>query len=294
MRLIDTSTLTLRDFPFGNVPPYAILSHTWGAEEAKIQRFCDISRELGFDYGWVDTCCIDKSSSAELSEAINSMFQWYKSSAICIAYLNDVGPERPIDDVRHCRWISRGWTLQELIAPSEVEFYDSEWNHRGSRTTHSVLLSGITGIPENILVGSEKVQDCSVASRLSWASNRTTTRPKDIAYCLLGIFDVNMPLLYGEGPKAFRRLQETILHHNNDLTLFAWGRLTSHQVSHSASPMGYCASHVSSTKAVRMAPPIPANHRPPICIHRQGASQFRPDHPLRLPKAITALRDPAV
>lgn len=243
MWLIDTASLCLKFFPNTKVaPPYAILSHTWEDEELSFQDFADLSKvshkkgltkvtnfcrllsnEHGWRYAWVDTCCIDKSSSAELSEAINSMFDWYQAAEICYVYLADVDPADQFDEsLRRCRWLTRGWTLQELIAPRKVEFYDKEWNFRSSRNVSSALLSGITNINEEVLNHGKKLESISVAKRMSWAAFRETTRIEDLSYCLLGIFQVNMPLIYGEGPKAFIRLQEEIIKNSNDVSIFAW------------------------------------------------------------------------
>jgi hypothetical protein len=244
MRLLDTTTLELREFYLADTPPYVILSHTWSDGEVifqemsspirnlkkgfdKISRTCEIARGDGLKYAWVDTCCIDKSSSAELSEAINSMYQWYSEAEFCYVYLEDLPPGgSPEVELQKCRWFTRGWTLQELIAPKNsmaVKFYDMTWEYRGSRLDFTNALSSHTGIPAQLLLrGSSWLSDFSIAERMSWAASRKTTRTEDLAYCLLGIFDVNMPLLYGEGMKAFRRLQEEIIKRNNDLTIFAW------------------------------------------------------------------------
>lgn len=186
----------------------------------------------GFRYIWIDTCCIDKSSSAELSEAINSMYEWYACSIVCYAYLEDVESAlsaHELDDfdnegnaIRRSRWFTRGWTLQELIAPKRVKFFNSQWESLSSKEDLSPLLSSITTIPESVLSEPENRRNCSVARKMTWAAKRQTTRIEDIAYSLLGIFDVNMPLLYGEGPKAFLRLQEEILKETDDQSLLAW------------------------------------------------------------------------
>ena len=234
---------------------YAILSHTWGEEEVslhqystpkarsmagyrKIKHSCALALRSRLPYLWVDTCCIDKSSSAELSEAINSMYKWYRDAAICYVYLSDM--ERCHEDqsedgldqsedgldlskcfgkLRKCRWFTRGWTLQELLAPQHVEFYDQDWKSIGTKETMWDLLSRITGVEPVHLWKSQKA---SVAQKMSWAANRQTTRTEDIAYSLLGLFNVNMPLLYGEGEKAFRRLQHEILQSTCDESIFAW------------------------------------------------------------------------
>lgn len=219
------------------VPRYAILSHTWEDKEdevvfsdvdqggdykskrcwPKIEKTCEEALGDGLSYVWIDTICIDKSSSAELSEAINSMFKWYRNSAICYAYLSDV----PRVALEQSRWFGRGWTLQEMIAPQELRFYDGDWNILGTKSELLDQLCGITGVDTTALRGGN-LRFFSVARKMSWASRRQTTREEDIAYCLLGIFDISMPLLYGEGLKAFIRLQEQIIKEYDDESLFAW------------------------------------------------------------------------
>lgn len=250
MRLINIETMTLVDFP-GRPPPYAILSHRWEEEEVtyrdfqdekiretqqgfkKIRYTCEQAKRDVLGYAWVDTCCIDKSSSAELSEAINSMFKWYREATFCYAYLSDVLlPTQqctPAESDREWRltfraskWFTRGWTLQELIAPQELVFYDRHWSEIGKKIDLTGDISEITGISAGVLGGVESLTSKSLAMRMSWASKRETTREEDIAYCLMGIFDVNMPMLYGEGAKAFIRLQEEILKETEDHSLFAW------------------------------------------------------------------------
>ena len=191
----------------------------------KIVKTCELARADNLDYAWVDTCCIDKSSSAELSEAINSMFQWYKAAAICYAHLSDLpNGDNLAENLHRCRWFTRGWCLQELIAPRDVLFLDGDWRLVGSKTSPKIrsLVSGITMIADAVLLDPEGLHKIAVAQKMSWAANRETTRIEDMAYCLLGIFDINMPMLYGEGNKAFRRLQEEIIKRSNDLSIFAW------------------------------------------------------------------------
>ncbi|XTI86524.1 HET-domain-containing protein [Cenococcum geophilum] len=179
MRLLNTRTVTLETFIGKSVPGYAILSHTWAEEEilfedmqtanghlpthkkgyAKVRDSCSQAQRDGHKYIWIDTCCIDKSSSAELSEAINSMFNWYRSSSICYAYLIDV-QEGNDNSFKQSRWFTRGWTLQELIAPTRVEFYDQTWCKLGERKSMASLLSKITGIDEGLLSGNYD-PDCS-------------------------------------------------------------------------------------------------------------------------------------
>ncbi|KAH7222759.1 hypothetical protein BKA60DRAFT_452774 [Fusarium oxysporum] len=244
MRLLNVSTLQLKEF-IGQVPPYAILSHTWTEEEVlysdigtltssskqgypKLVGCCRKAAQDGFEWAWIDTCCIDKSSSAELSEAINSMYKWYQKATVCYAYLQDVTTETStITDVFHItefgrsRWFTRGWTLQELIAPQIVELCSKEWTVIGTKKSLASSIESATGIPITVLRGSHP-SSYNVAERMSWASARTTTREEDLAYCLLGLFDVNMPLLYGEGAKSFIRLQEQILRQEEDYSMFAW------------------------------------------------------------------------
>lgn len=265
MRLLNTKTLELVSKPDDDIPQYAILSHTWGPEEVSLQDMQGFGGKLlsaagrvklfktrkglekvidaaklassnGYQWIWIDTCCIDKTSSAELSEAINSMYKWYEDSEVCYVYLEDV--RVPSDGIAHTtreffldsrlsqsRWATRGWTLQELIAPRQVHFHSGDWTLIGKKSDRSFqyALSRVTGIEIGIFSGQTTVAEVSVANRMKWASERQTTRPEDAAYCLMGIFAVNMPLLYGEGgQRAFIRLQEEILKTTDDQSIFAW------------------------------------------------------------------------
>lgn len=248
MRLINVASLNIEEFHGSNIPKYAILSHTWGAEEASLQQWsqrltrlrkmgrpgfakvmatCKQARRDGLGYAWADTVCIDKSSSAELSEAINSMYSWYRKAAVCYVHLGDV-PRRPhasmdsLDLVRRSRWFTRGWTLQELIAPDDVVFYTDGWSLIGTKNALATLIAGVTGIEELCLQKRKQVAKYSIAQRMAWAARRVTTREEDMAYCLLGLFDISMPLLYGEGSKAFMRLQEEIIRVSDDHSIFAF------------------------------------------------------------------------
>ncbi|KAH8904977.1 HET-domain-containing protein [Coniochaeta sp. PMI_546] len=179
-------------------------------------------------YVWVDTCCINKESSAELSEAINSMYTWYANALLCVAVLTDVaGTESdPNGEFGDSRWFTRGWTLQELVAPFAVVFYNSSYELIGSRSDLARSIARITSIDQKYLhsptLGRTSASP-TIAERMSWAAGRQTTRLEDEAYCLLGIFGVNMPLLYGEGANAFVRLQQEIIKSTEDQTIFAWG-----------------------------------------------------------------------
>lgn len=274
MWLINTATLQLVNFfTYPPTPPtvshhsplphkFAILSHMWSQDASeevtfqdmmksqgetkpgyeKIRKTCEIALDSEIEWVWVDTCCIDKTSSAELSEAINSMFQYYNDAVICYVYLEDVDlisilPTKELwssTENGPSRWFSRGWTLQELIAPLNLVFYASDWTLIATRTELSSTISRITNIDEAYLTRlpsspniGKLLERASVAERMSWASRRKTARMEDIAYCLLGIFQINMPLLYGEGKNSFTRLQEEIAKHSDDQSLFAWSNMTS-------------------------------------------------------------------
>ncbi|KAE8443025.1 hypothetical protein EG329_002419 [Mollisiaceae sp. DMI_Dod_QoI] len=241
MWLINTSSFALEFVSDAEVCEYAILSHTWGQDEIsfkdmadvglartkpgfqKLEKTCELARSRGLQYAWVDTCCIDKSSSAELTEAINSMFQWYKTAEACFVYLSDYDDQFESESgISGCRWFTRGWTLQELIASQKIEFYDKWWKLLGNKESFLSRLSNITEIEYEVLKDCEKVKTIPIGRRMSWAASRTTTRMEDMAYCLFGIFDVNLPLIYGEGRKAFIRLQEAIARESTDISLFAW------------------------------------------------------------------------
>ncbi|KAF2968996.1 hypothetical protein GQX73_g4567 [Xylaria multiplex] len=243
MRLINTQTLDLEEFQNEHGLRYAILSHRWEECEvtlqdiesgqarsklgfAKIEQCCKQARKDGWRYVWADTCCIDKKSSAELSEAINSMYRWYQRASLCYAFLSDVhdAPESAEFDssFRESLWFTRGWTLQELLAPPDVHFYNHSWQPIGTKESLEHLITELTGIDGEVLTHKAAVFSCPIAKRMSWAADRKTTRVEDRAYSLLGLFDINMPMLYGEGEKAFIRLQEEIIRHSDDHSIFAW------------------------------------------------------------------------
>ncbi|KAM7211801.1 Heterokaryon incompatibility protein (HET) domain containing protein [Rhypophila decipiens] len=264
MRLINTQTLALEEFS-SPIPPYAILSHRWETKEVTFKdypsqidpsntnpmkgftkiRYCiEQAKKDGLGYCWVDTCCIDKSSSAELSEAINSMYAWYRDSRVCYIYMADVDAvytgredgariQRLFAEFRASKWFTRDWTLRELLAPRVKVFYNSWWQEITDVETKYYdynlvsVVNNISGIPiEALMSFSPTSKDFPVAMKMSWASKRTTTRIEDTAYCLMGIFDVNMPLLYGEGSKAYIRLQEEIIRNTNDHSIFCWSSIS--------------------------------------------------------------------
>lgn len=238
MRLINIKTARLEDCPPHKKRPYAVLSHRWTKDEvtfddiyasdlrppARLSKFWGSLRQAkqdGLGYVWIDTCCIDKGSSSELSEAINSMYRWYQRAEVCYVYLQDVEKATWQESFPRSKWFTRGWTLQELLAPRAVVFYDRKWRPLGDKIALATEISRITSIAVDALQTGD-LSPYSVAQKMSWAAKRVTTRPEDQAYCLMGLFGVNMPLLYGEGEKAFFRLQEEIIKSNDDYSIFAW------------------------------------------------------------------------
>ncbi|USW57447.1 Putative heterokaryon incompatibility [Septoria linicola] len=291
MRLIQATTLEFVECFEPDIPAYAILSHRWGPDEVsfqdyhtvastggsrfrKIRSLCDQAIADQIDHVWIDTCCIDKTNSAELSEAINSMFRWYMDSAICYAFLADYNSS---SDVAECDLFTRGWTLQELVAPNDVHFFDNGMNQVGTRNSRRLEIETATGIPPQFMGytvrGLEKVPNvwsASVAQRMCWASQRIVTKREDTAYCLLGVFDVNIPLLYGEGErKAFLRLQHAIIAQSDDESLFAWTTNT-HEIR------GMLARHPREFSEARYITPRPFRlKRPPYTLTNRGLEFHR-------------------
>ncbi|KAF2995238.1 hypothetical protein E8E13_002798 [Curvularia kusanoi] len=230
-------------------PAYAILSHTWGEEEVTFDdltegkgtdkigfdkiRFCmqQAARD-GLKFSWVDTCCIKKDNPTELQHSINSMFRWYKEAAKCYVYMADVSTSKQPQDCRtqngvwredftRSRWFTRGWTLQELLAPHDVSFFSREGEMLGSLDKLKELVQMVTGLPLSVFSGTD-LHTYGIEERLSWTAKRHTTREEDKAYSLLGIFNVFLPLIYGEGEdNAFRRLRSEIRERKNDAIAFA-------------------------------------------------------------------------
>ncbi|KAH8803602.1 heterokaryon incompatibility protein-domain-containing protein [Xylogone sp. PMI_703] len=227
----------LDEFYGSNIPEYAILSHRWGAEEVTNKdvkegtgksktgytkiHFCgQQAKRDGLQYFWVDTCCIDKSDSVEVHEAINSMFRWYQRASKCYVYLSDVSRPRSdsVDGFNEpwessfwkSEWFTRGWTLQELIAPSSVDFFSKEGDLLGDKKSLEGQIHMRTEIPISALRGAP-LSEFSVKERFSWAAKRVTTKDEDQAYSLFGLFSVFLPIIYGEGREyAFQRLQEEV------------------------------------------------------------------------------------
>ncbi|KAF2476618.1 uncharacterized protein BDR25DRAFT_375618 [Lindgomyces ingoldianus] len=258
MRLVDVHTFEFKWFSESELPKYVILSYRWGDEEVSYQDMCWLqkmksipdnvkndpvlslllspitvgsrsvtereimerpgyakivgtarfAKALGCRYTRVDTCRIGKSSSAELQEAINSILEDFDLFARILSQF---------------RWITRGWTPQELVAPTRLFFCNRDWGFMTAKH-HTIGIKKIaqaTGIPLRVLRTGD-LSDMSIAQSMSWAANRSTTRVEDTAYRLMGLFDIHMPMLYGEGSKAFIRLQEAIMQTNSDQTTFAW------------------------------------------------------------------------
>ncbi|KAK1637510.1 heterokaryon incompatibility protein-domain-containing protein [Colletotrichum phormii] len=243
MRLINTATLQLEEFiDRARIPPYAILSHTWEDGEVsfqewnhhdirvekkgflKIESFCRLVLQDGYTHAWVDTNCIDKRSSAELSEAINSMFAWYREAEVCYVYMADVLASSSAPDYRDrvTQFLNSKWF-------THINFYDQDWSFIGTIITLLDTIHQATGIDKSCPLGNALPSDFSIAKIMSWAAGRVPTRLEDQAYCLLGLFGVNMPLLYGEGEKAFLRLQEEIIKISDDQSVFQFRGLASAQ-----------------------------------------------------------------
>ncbi|KAI0361777.1 HET-domain-containing protein [Trametes cingulata] len=297
MWLLSTDRAELTYF---NEPPpkYAILSHVWGENEQsfqdvqalravgdhhdgippssaspKIRACCMYAEADGYEWLWADTCCIDKTSSAELSEAINSMYDWYSRASVCYAFLADVPTDQdPADSdssFRKSVWFRRSWTLQELLAPQDVVFLSRGWEPLGSKYLWPGLLQEITGIDAEVLTFLRPLSSIPIATRMRWAAGRQATRIEDEAYALMGIFGVNMPTIYGEGRRAFKRLQEEIMRQTPDQTLFLWGNSLSpgtcsdcllQAPSHLRDQQGLLADAPSDFASVPDLVPIPYEH----------------------------------
>jgi hypothetical protein len=309
MRLLNTSTLELKVFLDEQAlqdEGYAILSHRWEEDEVtfedmrngnmegmkgfrKMQGCCKVAKSEGFNWVWIDTCCIDKSSSAELSEAINSMFRWYQNAAVCYAYLSDLsdvysGAIDLLPRLTRSAWFTRGWTLQELLAPQEVVFFSRSWAEIGTKHSLRADIARITRIHEDALTMRKSLSSFTVAQRMSWAARRVTSRIEDQAYCLMGLFDVNMPLLYGEQMKAFERLQHEILKNTEDFSILAWPNRTKHSAGRDA-PFSTMSSQPLASS--------PSDFHPDICakISSEGHMQRnngRQRRGLEIPAELTA------
>jgi hypothetical protein len=286
MRLLKTKSYELVEAneiptPF---PHYAILSHTWISPKdeityqdikkrkediendifkqkgwSKLKKYCDRTAKDGWEWAWMDTCCIDKTNPADTQEAINAMFRWYQNAGVCYAYLEDMDVLKVVRDVDlpedmdldeivgsgnvadrksflhealytffvNAKWFTRGWTLQELLAPHYLIFVDRAWRRIGTRESWALEIEEASKIETRHLTAFRPTDfnSCSIAMRLSWASRRETTLEEDETYSLLGLFGISMPLIYGEGRwRAFNRLQRELIMVYNDDSIFAWKR----------------------------------------------------------------------
>ncbi len=194
---------------------------------SKIRLACSEARKDKIPYVWIDTCCIDKRDLRELSQAINSMFRWYKEARVCYTYLFDVEFDKQADQFKKSKWFTRGWTLQELLAPRELRFFDRDWNRLGTKETMLSQIEEATSIKRQYLEGN--FTGACIAEKMSWASGRTTTIRDDMAYSMLGIFGITMDVRYGEEEGAFLRLEEALVEKTQDESIFAWTIPPSHQ-----------------------------------------------------------------
>lgn len=254
MRFIQTKTYELKEFGTLPSPQYAVLSHTWLQSEpdrpdiireityqdmqnhlkkikdgnyktqgwAKLKSYCNLAAEDGWEYAWMDTCCIDKTNPADTQEAINAMFRWYHDAGICYAHLDGVNSKdlaHNHEKFRNARWFERGWTLQELLAPLDLMFVDQYWKRLGTKGEWIEDVAAACRMSVDDVTNFDR---CSLAAKLSWASHRKTTLKEDEAYCLLGLFGISMPLCYGEDQLAFRRFQIELIKVYEDPSIFAW------------------------------------------------------------------------
>ncbi|KAK7441763.1 hypothetical protein VKT23_016426 [Stygiomarasmius scandens] len=238
-RLIDVCTLKLVEFhERADVPPYAILSHRWiFGQEVTLQEFSEVRNAKtsksgyhkiraacrqafkdGFRYIWVDTCCIDKGNHDDVARNIRFMYSYYEKSEVCYAHLADVnvhpgGLQSEWEwDFQRSEWFERGWTLQELLAPRKVIFFDKHWTRLGTNHDLQDTISWITTIPPEILSGQQSLLDIDPLERMAWAVGRETTKPQDQAYCLLGLLGVSMDPDYDEDVRvSFERLKKAFL-----------------------------------------------------------------------------------
>jgi hypothetical protein len=251
MRLLNTESLELEEFRDDSIPPYVAASHRWLSDEAifqdvrdrrntecggyhKVKAFATYVRDSmpHIKWLWIDTCCINKDSAAELSEAINSMFEWYRNSELCIAYLADVETTVNRVSLEKSEWFKRGWTLQELLAPRKVLFVTNRWEpigYKGDVTSGDCwatvgfdleeIIHRVTGIPIEVLHDYVASVRLSVEEKLKWMEGRTTTRPEDMSYALYGILEVTLGANYGERYEGARQRLLAAIHQRNNIAV---------------------------------------------------------------------------
>ncbi|KAG0700940.1 hypothetical protein DFH29DRAFT_1080368 [Suillus ampliporus] len=201
----------------------------------KLQTFCKLARDAGHHWAWSDTCCIDQTNNIELQRSVNSMFVWYRESALTIVYLSDVPPSSTSGALAYSAWNTRGWTVQEFLAPNVILFYRNDWslylNDRSPNHKKSVAimkeLEDSTGINAQALVAFHPGMT-GAREKLRWASTRATTLQEDIAYSLFGIFGVHLPVIYSETKQnALGRLLQEIVARSGDITALDWAGTSS-------------------------------------------------------------------
>ena len=301
MRLLNTSTYELSEDAPAPSAGYAILSHRWDGPEItfqtlspadlrnrnkdtpqlnKIRGACAKAKQQDHQWLWDDTCCINKTNAVEEAKSINSMFEWYSDATVCYAYLSDVDSSqrqmfksqkagRKADGLES-EWFERGWTLQELLAPQRMEFYDFKWRFMGTKVDLADDLQRVTGINKNYLLDSSLIHTASVAARMSWMAGRMTGYVEDIAYSMLGIFGITMTLQYGEGKQAFMRLQKTLMETSPDESIFAWTVPETKQLACFGKPNNRDGPKFAHRTWGLLAPS-------PDCFKKSGAVVVKPD-----------------
>jgi len=257
MHLLNVHTRRLEHFH--DPPPYAILSHLWTPGEAhrfheigtpgidkkpgyhKVDMCCKLALEDGLDYVWIDTCCADAESTTAFTEALNSSYSWFQNSEVCYVYLDDVDGSEDLESegstFRRCRWFKRAWTLQELLAPVNLFFFSSNWSMLGTKVGLATVISDVTGIHRDAILYPSRVPFFSIAARMSWANGRKSSKGEDRVYSLMGLFGVNLPIVYGEGEKnVFIKLQRSIMETSDDQSILAWRSVSSSSSPHTSGP----------------------------------------------------------
>ncbi|KIW06730.1 uncharacterized protein PV09_02424 [Verruconis gallopava] len=272
----------------------------------KLEETCKKAARDGISHIWIDTCCIDKSGPHDqIQSEINSMFQYYSQAEVCYVYLADVPGSCPQlrdgdrlketfpktkltwkQHIERSRWFTRGWTLQELIAPKKVEFYNRRWRWIGSlRGALMETVSTATRIPHGVLKKdpSSSLEEYTIAERMGWAATRRTTKEEDMAYCLLGIFNITMATIPGEGLRAFERLQLEILRRSADHSIFAWNWRS-----------GFKRKHGGNESLLAPQPVYFLASEPIVPIRETRAKTVRGEHPFEMTNRGLEIRLPVL
>ncbi|KAI6101886.1 hypothetical protein F5141DRAFT_1242909 [Pisolithus sp. B1] len=263
MYLLNVNTQQLEDIH--EQCPYAILSHAWGAGERdyfqkigtksicmepgyeKVEMCCRLAQQDGLDYVWINDCCADANTRGTRSEARISAYAWFQQAQVCYTYLGNVDgdedPREKFSQFRDSWWFQHSWTLQELLAPKHMFFFVKDWTMIGTKADLVDIISDVTGIHKDALEHPERIPCFSIATRMSWAKGRTSTKEEDRVYTLMGLFDVNLPVAYGEGEtKTFLKLQNEIMKITDDQSIFAWRSVAGASVSSESDALGILAS----------------------------------------------------